>query len=135
MQRFRQRGGKSRCTIHAGKLAAETERRLQFHYARGGSLGFLEPPELRERRRQQHVRDTVSWIELDRLVGSLGRFLIAAALEVAECERMAGGPRPRIEWTQPQRPLAPFNRALGFSRPSEDNAADDIGQSRRRADG
>ena len=69
-------------------------------------------------------------IGLDGLVGGLGRLLVAAALEMPECQARGKRRRPRDRTGSGACPLAPFDRALGFSGPSENDAAKDIGQRR-----
>ncbi len=100
----------------------------------GEDLLALTPAEFRQRRHQQHVGDTVSGVELDRLPRSLGGLLIAAAVEMTQRERVESRPGPRIERAQPHSTLAPFDRPLGFSGPSEHDAANVIRDGRRRAD-
>ena len=69
-------------------------------------------------------------IGLDRFVGGVGGLLVAATLEMPECKRVECGKGPGIERAEAHPPFAPFDRALGFSGPSENNAAEDIGESR-----
>jgi len=59
---------------------------------------------------------------------SHGCLLVAAAVEMPECQRVESGPGPRIERAEAHRPLAPFDRPLGFCGPSENDASHDIGE-------
>src|SRR5438445_13825816 len=68
-KRLAERACKRRVAVDAGKLLAVAERRLQFQDPHGRGPGFFEAPELCQRRRQQHMGNAVSRIELDRLVG------------------------------------------------------------------
>src|SRR5580700_2247356 len=129
-ERLAQGGGKRRRAIHAGKLPAVTERRLQLQNTCRRRPGFVQPPELHERRRQQHVIYAVSRIGLDGPVRRIGSLAVAAAQEMPHCERTESRKGPGIERAKPYPALAPFDRAFGVSGPSENDAAKDVGESR-----
>ncbi len=72
----------------------------------------------------------MGWIGLDSFVGGVGSLFEAAPVEMPKCKRVIGGEGPGIEWAEAHTPFGPFDRTLGFSAPSMNYAAKNIGERR-----
>src|SRR5204862_2257845 len=102
----------------------DTETGLEGEHARGDRLRLVDPPELSERRRQEHVGNAEAGIMLDRLTGRVRRLLEAPGLEMSEEHSVAGHKAPGVQRAQTQPSLPPFDRALHVASKAELDAAE-----------
>ncbi len=129
-KRIAKRCCKRRSAIDARELSTVAKRGVQFQNPRRGSPGFFQPPEFRERRGQLHIGDAVCRVGLNGPVSCMSSFFITAAVEMAHCLCVKRGPSPGIERAEPQTLLAPFDGALGFPSPPENDAAENVAKRR-----
>ena len=115
-------------TIYAGKLAAITERWMQFEHPRGSCPRFFQSAELGKGSGQLHISDAVCRIGLDGPIGSATGFVVTATQQMAHRLRVERGESPWVERTEPHSLFAPLDGSLCFSAPSEDDAAQNVGQ-------
>src|SRR5690348_2833502 len=136
---FRQPGGPQRIAkscrerrgaVHARKLAAVAKGRVKFEHPRSRDPRFFHPSEFGERGGQLHIGDAVGGIGLNGLVGGATGFVIAAAQQMTHRLRIECSESPCVERAEPHAALAPLDRPLCFSAPSENDAAKDVGQRR-----
>ena len=127
-QRITKAFGERWVTVYARKLAAETECWLQLAHPRGGRARFLQPAEFCKSSGQLNIRDAVRRIGLNGPICSATGFVVTAAQQMTHCLRVESREGPWVKWAEPHAPLAPLDRPLCFSAPTENDAAQNIGQ-------
>src|SRR6516164_6394763 len=91
---------------------------------RPGRIIVVDPRLGRRSGAANSIREmAVTRISLHSLVRAVSRLLIAAAVKMAQRQRMVGRKVPGIEWAEPDPAFGPFDCALGLATPTQNSAA------------
>ena len=119
--------------IKAGAQSAYRKLGLQFEHAPGGGFGCLHPPELSLRSSERDMCKAPIGSRLDSFMRRFRRCLILAALKATKRNCQQRTLTHRIERTQSQCALTPFNAFVRLTIINEDHTSQDVRQSAGRA--